>query len=532
MSPKRAAAAAASGSASDASVAETDAARHRRRRQSPSPARSRSRSKTPPPNLRPNAAALSSTPTSAGADYAAASDSDDADRGQSPRRSRERSPTPRSDSEADAALLADAVRRVASTKRRRERSPTPRSDSDADGDAADAAGRVPSPRRNRERSPRLYSDSDSDSDDDAAAAAAGRVSSPRRNRDRSPALHSDSDNSGASEDGGREGNVSPPRARRSTRIETSNIKPVSTRLMDGSRRPAGAASSQSRPKRRTKSPALPSVEHNKRLPRVWSPEDEVTILRALIAFRGKKGRLPSSIQDTAKLEGQIRGKLTAKASTTQLSDKIRRLKHKYKLLAIRSKKGREPDLPTDRDRDVYELSKKVWGSVSIDGFNEVGGSHTYENAGDEESNEEQEVEESDEGMESGWDVRYRPNKKPKAIGFQNGNKNATVANGNAFGTGDRSKTSQVVVVVGGGGKDDPEKGMYPYLWEAVEELSKDHPSGKVFRKAFSVLEKSKARAIEEKLRKFRMSEIRQQLRRMDLMKETVTMVLDALEGTG
>ncbi|KAK3121930.1 hypothetical protein QOZ80_8BG0662920 [Eleusine coracana subsp. coracana] len=516
MSPKRAAAAA-SGSASDASDAETDAGRHRRRRQSPSPTRSRSRSKTPPPHLRPNAAALSSP----------ASDSDDADRGQSPRRSRERSPTPRSDSEADAALLADAALRVASTKRRRERSPTPRSDSDVDGDVA---GRVSSPRRNRERSPRLYSDSDSDSDDDAAAAAAGRVSSPRRNRDRSPALHSDSDNSGASEDGGREGNVSPPRARRSTRIETSNIKPVSTRLMDGPRRPAGAGSSQSRPKRRTKSPAPPSVEHNKRLPRVWSPEDEVTILRALIAFRGKKGRLPSSIQDTAKLEGQIRGKLTAKASTTQLSDKIRRLKHKYKLLAIRAKKGREPDLSTDRDRDVYELSKKVWGSVSIDGFNEVGGSHTYENAGDEESNEEQEIEESDEGMESGWDVRYRPNKKPKAIGFENGNKNTIVANGNAFGTGGRSKTSQAGA--SGAGKDDSEKGMYPYLWEAVEELSKDHPSGKVFRKAFSVLEKSKARAIEEKLRKFRMSEIRQQLRRMDLMKETVTMVLDALEGTG
>jgi hypothetical protein len=72
--------------------------------------------------------------------------------------------------------------------------------------------------------------------------------------------------------------------------------------------------------------------------------------------------------------------------------------------------------------------------------------------------------------------------------------------------------------------------MYPYLWEAVEELSKEHPSGPIFRKAFGVLEKSKARAVEEKLRKFRMSEIRQQLQRMDLMKDTVGMVLDALEG--
>jgi hypothetical protein len=485
MAPKRPAAAASS-SASDASDAEADAGRDRRRRDSPSPVRSRSRSKTPPAELRPNAAALS-TPTSAGADYAAASDSDG---------------------------------RIQSLRRRRERSPTLRSDSDAD-----AADRVPSPRRNRERSPRLYSDSDSDVD----AAGGRRVSSPRRSRDRSPRLHSDfdPDNSGGSEYPG-EGNASPlPTARRSTRIETSNINPVSSRLMDESRRAAAAGSSQRRSKRRHRSPKLPSVDHHKRLPRVWSPEDEATILRALIAFRSKKGRLPASIKDTAKLESQISGQLTAKASTTQLSDKIRRLKHKYKLLAIRAKKGREPDLPTDHDREVYELSKKVWGSISIHGFTDVGGSQTYENAGDEESNEEQEIEESDEGMESGWDVRGRSNKKLKAFRFENGSRNAIVGNGNACASRGRSKARQ-----GGGGKDDSEKGkqLYPYLWEAVEELSKNHPSGQIFRKAFGVLEKAKARAIEEKLRKFRMSEIRQQLRRMDLMQETVTMVLDALEG--
>jgi len=137
----------------------------------------------------------------------------------------------------------------------------------------------------------------------------------------------------------------------------------------------------------------------------------------------------------------------------------------------------------------------------------------------EESNEEQEIEESDEDMENGWELRDRTTKKPKALTYENGNGNAIVTAGRAS-HGD------------GSGRDDAEKGrqMYPYLWEAVEELSKEHPSGPIFRKAFGVLEKSKARAVEEKLRKFRMSEIRQQLQRMDLMKETVGMVLDALEG--
>ncbi|XP_066351539.1 STOREKEEPER protein-like [Miscanthus floridulus] len=232
-------------------------------------------------------------------------------------------------------------------------------------------------------------------------------------------------------------------------------------------------------------------------------------------------RLPASIQDTGKVHSQIIHQLTANASTAQLSDKVRRLKHKYKLLLTRAKNGhygRDPNLPTQHDRDVYQLSKKVWGLKSLV---LVRGSRVpHEDTEDaEESNEEQEIEESDEDMGYGWELRDCTTKKPKALTYENGNGNAIVTVGRAS-HGD------------GSGRDDAEKGkqMYPYLWEAVEELSKEHPSGPIFRKAFGVLEKSKARAVEEKLRKLRMSEIRQQLQRMDLMKETVGMVLDALEG--
>ncbi|KAF8769496.1 hypothetical protein HU200_006532 [Digitaria exilis] len=496
MAPKRPAAAAAGDAApvsgTEASDGEAGDVRYsrRRRRNSPSPipsrspSRSRSRSRTPPPNLRPNAAALSSTPTSAGADFAAASDSEangaagGGRRGSPPRR-RDRKGPPRDRLDSD----ADADARAPSPRRRAERSPSFQSDSDAD-----AAGHVRSPRRNRERTPRRRSDSDSDN----SAAAAG------------------------SEDAGA-GDASPlPRARRSSRIETSNIKPVSTRPMEVTRRDA-AGSSQRRSKRRHISPQRGSPEHQKRPPRVWSPEDEVTILSALVEYRANEGRLPASIQDTGKVHDRIIGQLSANASTTQLSDKIRRLKHKYKLLFTRAKNGRDPDFPTERERDAYELSKKVWG-FKRGGI--LGGSRAYEDAADAESNEDQEIEESDEDMENGWTRHEHTSKKPKAFRFENGNGNALAIVG---------KASHGI----GSGRDDAEKGkqVYPYLWEAVEELSKEHPSGPIFRKVFGVLEKSKARAMEEKLRKFRMSEIRQQLRRMDLMKETVAMVLDALEGS-
>jgi hypothetical protein len=216
------------------------------------------------------------------------------------------------------------------------------------------------------------------SDSDAGADADARLASPRRSRERSPRLHSDSDNSAAAtaeaaeaaaaaafDDGDDEGNATPPpRSRRSSRVEATGVKPISSRPMDASRRPAAASSqSQRRSKRPRSSPTQHSPEQHKRPPRVWNPQDEVTILRALISYRAKNGALPGSSQDTGKLHNMIRGQLSVKASTTQLSDKVRRLKHKYNLILTRvTKSGRDPDLPTEHDREVYELSKKVWGT--------------------------------------------------------------------------------------------------------------------------------------------------------------------------
>ncbi|RLN05330.1 hypothetical protein C2845_PM13G19760 [Panicum miliaceum] len=481
MAPESSAAAAAAGTGSG-SDGEADATRFysRRRSSSPSPipsrSRSRSRSKTPPPNLRPGAAALSSTPTSAGAGGRAPSPMRGDGKG---------APGDHLDSGADADAGTGTGRRVPSPRHRGERSPSFHSDSDADADAAGGGGRVPSPRRNRERTPRLHSDSDSDN---SVATA-------------------------SEDDGGGAGDASPSsRPRLSSPIKASSIKPIRTRPMDVTGHDA-AASSGLRTKRRHSPSERHTPEYQKRPSRVWSPEDELTILNALVEYRAKKGRLPASSQDTSKLHLQIYGQLTANASTTQLSDKVRRLKHKYKLQVKRAKNGRDPDLPTEHDRSVYELSKKVW-RLKLEGR-----SLAHDDTGDAESNEEQEIKESDEDMENGGECRERTSKKPKTSRFENGNGNATVTAG-------RASHGNV------SGRDDAEKGkqMYPYLWAAVEELSKEHPSGPIFRKAFGLLEKSKARLIEEKLRKFRMSVVRLQLNRMDLTKLSVGMVLDALEG--
>lgn len=282
--------------------------------------------------------------------------------------------------------------------------------------------------------------------------------------------------------------------------------------MDPPRR-GGAPASEPRVKRpRSAAVVAPTPEQMKRPSRLWSPGDELVILRGLATYRAKSGVLPGSTNDIGKLHRHIRGQLSVKVSTTQLSDKVRRLKQKYQVLVTRAKNGRDQDFPTPHDHSIYEHAKKVWGARIGDG-----GGAGSENAGGGDSEEVQDSGDSDQDMESGRDDRDRSkNRKLRPV---------TMANGNGIGLG--------AVNANGKGKSEFEKGKdaYPYLWETVEELSREHPSGAAFKKAFEVLEGSKAHVMEEKLRKFRLTEIRQQLRRMDLMKETVKMVLDTLEST-
>ncbi|KAF8769497.1 hypothetical protein HU200_006533 [Digitaria exilis] len=476
MASSAAAAIAATGSSSDASDDEADAARFYSRRRSNSPSTTPSRSKIASPDLRPSATAPSSAPTPAGSGVAAASDPDAVREGSA-----------RDQLDADAG--ADTGRRAPSTipfRLGRGELSISHSDSDA---TAGGGGREPSPRRSRERTARLHADSDN-----SAATATVIITS-------------------SEDDGGGAGDASlSPDALETSYIKASAIKPIRTRLMDLPGRDAAKSYEL-----RTRSRPSPSGfgEHQKRASRVWSPEDEVTILSALIEYRAKKGRLPGSFQDTNEMYFQIHGRLTANVSTTQLSDKVRRLKHKYKLLVNRAKSGRDPNLPMEHDRNVYELSKKVWSLKSLEGS-----SRAHEDAGGAESNEEREIRESDEDMENerGHHSEYK-SKKRKTSGFEIGDGNATFTAGWAS----RSNNS---------GRDEAEKlkQKYPYLWAAVEELSKENPSGPIFRKALAALEKSKSRAIEEKLRKFRMSVIRLHLNRMDLTKLSVGMVLDVLEG--
>lgn len=373
-------------------------------------------------------------------------------------------------------------------------------DSDADNRPAPPKPATSPSRRAARRSPKPRSrsptpEANSDSDGSAAPAAS----------DADPAAGDGAD----SEDG----DASPLPAPRPSRPEAAAVKPLSSRPMDPPRR---SLPSFSEPRsKRPRSAAVPAVvEQLKRPSRLWSPGDELVILRGLTAYRAKHGVIPGSMQDISKLHGQIGNELSVKVTTTQVSDKVRRLKQKYNQLAARTKNGRDPEFPTPQDRSVYDLGKKVWGPIA--GAGAGGGNAIVEYDGGDSDEEQRQSSESDGDTDSGRDDRDRKNKRLKPI---------TMANGNGPRLGATMSACSR-------GKVEFEKGKdaYPYLWETVEDLSRQQPNGAVFKKAFEMIEGTKARGMEEKLRKFRVAEVRHQLRRMELMKETVKMVLDALEG--
>lgn len=91
--------------------------------------------------------------------------------------------------------------------------------------------------------------------------------------------------------------------------------------------------------------------------RIWSPEDEVSMLKAMIEC----GPVVSS--DLTAFHDYVKESFHGDMSRRQVSEKIRRLKRKYKNLAEKPRKGgKEPTFSNGHDEMVYHLSKKIWGS--------------------------------------------------------------------------------------------------------------------------------------------------------------------------
>ncbi|KAK6141161.1 hypothetical protein DH2020_025101 [Rehmannia glutinosa] len=105
--------------------------------------------------------------------------------------------------------------------------------------------------------------------------------------------------------------------------------------------------------------------------RLWSDEDEVTVLKGMIDFRNLKGVDPNA--DMEAFYNFIKKKLQVDFSKEQLKTKIRGMKKRFLNALKKTENGGDPVFSKPHEDKAFELSKKIWG-----GNNE--GSKNGENA--------------------------------------------------------------------------------------------------------------------------------------------------------
>ncbi|XP_065876357.1 GLABROUS1 enhancer-binding protein-like [Euphorbia lathyris] len=99
--------------------------------------------------------------------------------------------------------------------------------------------------------------------------------------------------------------------------------------------------------------------------RLWSEDDEVTLLNGMIAFIEKKGVEPG--KEMSAYYDFIKKSLHFDVALSQLKDKVWKLRKKFENHARKGEKGEGKTFPKPHDQKIFDLSKKIWGSEGICG---------------------------------------------------------------------------------------------------------------------------------------------------------------------
>jgi len=99
--------------------------------------------------------------------------------------------------------------------------------------------------------------------------------------------------------------------------------------------------------------------------RLWSDEDEVSVLNGMIDFKNVKGLDPNA--DMGAFYNFIKGKLQVDFSREQLRTKITRLKKRFLNALKKGENGLDPVISKPHEIMVFELSKKIWGGARKNG---------------------------------------------------------------------------------------------------------------------------------------------------------------------
>lgn len=109
----------------------------------------------------------------------------------------------------------------------------------------------------------------------------------------------------------------------------------------------------------------------KRFERLWSPEDELVILKSVLAFKRKYSHEPTSIAEADILYNETKKSFHADFSRPQFGTKLGNLRRKYSRLL------KEDHLPKKKSANInaaFNIAKEIWGEPNeIEGTKHEGG---------------------------------------------------------------------------------------------------------------------------------------------------------------
>lgn len=204
-------------------------------------------------------------------------------------------------------------------------------------------------------------DEEEDEDDDDEESPAGKLTvipSSNKGSDNESGSGSDSE----SESDSFNDKSSPP----SPSLSAYTIKPIASKPMEPKKSTAAKPINSKKRKVVASSSAITngddedSKKHTGGVSRLWSDENELAVLKAMIEYKSKKGLDP--ISDMGDFHEFIKKNVSVEVSKNQVVDKIRRMKKKYQVNVERAgDNGENPVFSKPHEQRCFELSKKIWG---------------------------------------------------------------------------------------------------------------------------------------------------------------------------
>ncbi|ERM97483.1 hypothetical protein AMTRI_Chr02g259970 [Amborella trichopoda] len=238
--------------------------------------------------------------------------------------------------------------------------------------------------------------------------------------------------------------------------------------------------------------------------RIWKVDEEIDLLKGFLDYSKK---YPKGLQDHAAIYEFVQKWLNSESnkSQSQVVEKLKRLRKKFKNTFAKEEAGKEVNFKTPEEQDVYQISKKIWGC--------------------ENTKEEAEFEENDSQKPNPSPVS---NAKTRRISKANAVKKECVQNHVEGGKVPESMDPGSTLV-GEWIQSGPSPHSHPGFVPGFGGLGFVGGEG-LAKRVLGSMEKSKVRMLEEKWRRQQMLEMDAYLKRVELVHEQTKLMVETLKS--